>query len=112
MAGVVSALEDALLFQLRALKLPEPVRELAFAKPRRWRFDFAWPDAMLACEVEGGVWSGGRHTRGAGFEADAEKYATALLLGWRVLKVTGKQVASGQAIDWLEQALRPKEQTA
>lgn len=63
------------------------VREHRFCPPRLWRFDFAWPSMALAVEIEGGAFIGGRHTRGAGFRGDAEKYATALLLGWRVLRV-------------------------
>jgi very-short-patch-repair endonuclease len=67
---------------------PMPRRQYCFHPARRWRFDFAWPDAMVAVEVEGGVWTGGRHTRGAGFQADCRKYNAAVLLGWRVLRYT------------------------
>ena len=53
---------------------PELVREHRFAAPRRWRFDFAHLGTKTAIEIEGGTWSGGRHTRGSGFVKDAEKY--------------------------------------
>jgi very-short-patch-repair endonuclease len=92
-----SALEEQFAVQLRALRLPEAQREYVFAKPRRWRFDFAWPDLMVAIEVEGGTWSGGRHTRGSGFEADLQKYNTALMNGWAVLRFSGTMVKSGEA---------------
>lgn len=69
-------------------KLPEFVPEFRFAPPRRWRFDFAWPQHKIALEVEGGVWTKGRHTRGAGFMADIEKYNEAACLGWRVVRTT------------------------
>lgn len=59
---------------------------------------------MIAVEVEGGTWSGGRHTRGDGFEKDCEKYNTAALAGWRVLRFTGAQVQSGIAITVIEGA--------
>ena len=97
--------EDALCLQIRAAGLPEPVREYRFAPPRRFRFDAAYPDRMIAIEVEGGVWTGGRHVRGSGYSADCEKYSIAAILGWRVLRVTTGQVDSGQALAWIEQAL-------
>ena len=72
-----------------------PVREYRFDTTRRWRFDFAWPANCgnadcggVAVETEGGTWSGGRHTRGKGFEADCEKYNAALAQGWLVLRYT------------------------
>ncbi|MDA8355538.1 MAG: hypothetical protein M0Z95_04400 [Actinomycetota bacterium] len=105
--GSGSDLERVLLGQLMAIGLPEPEREYRFHPTRRWRFDLAWPDPRLAVEVEGGTWSGGRHTTGAGFEADAEKYAEAVLAGWRVLRVTGKMIESGRAMALVERALRP-----
>jgi len=101
----MSHLEDLLAFQLRAAGLPTPVRELAFAKPRRWRFDFCWPAHSLALEVDGGSWTGGRHTRGAGVAADCEKACEAAIRGWRVLRVDGDQVRDGRALEWVRRAL-------
>lgn len=99
-------LEMRLLFQLRALGLPEPVREHRFHPVRRWRFDFAWPDRKIAVEVDGGTWSGGRHSRGAGYEKDAEKLNTATLDGWRVLRVTSAMVKDGRAIAVVDDMLK------
>lgn len=98
-----SIAENALAQELKWLNYPEPTREHRFAAPRRWRFDFAWPERMVAVEVEGGTYVRGRHSRGAGFAADCEKYNTAVLLGWRVLRVTPDQITSGQAIFWIGQ---------
>ena len=100
-----SGLEATLSLYIRVNGLPEPEREYRFHPTRRWSFDFVWPDAMLAVEVEGGVWAQGRHTRGAGFIADCEKYNEAALLGWRVLRVTGEHINDGSAIDWIRRAL-------
>lgn len=87
--------------------LPTPMREYPFAKGigRRWRFDFAFPEHKVAVEVEGGAFVGGRHTRGAAFEADCEKYNEAVLLGWRVIRVTPRQVEDGRAVAWLRRVL-------
>jgi very-short-patch-repair endonuclease len=79
-------------------------KEFKFHPTRRWRFDFLL-EGNIALEVEGATWSGGRHTRGSGFEKDAEKYAHALILGYKVLRVTGTQVMKGIAIEWVLQAL-------
>lgn len=97
--------EAELARQIQLTGLPEPVREYAFAKPRRWRFDFAWPEQRVALEVEGGTWSAGRHSRGAGFELDCEKYAEAGIGGWVVIRATTGQVMRGEALRWVERAL-------
>jgi len=52
---------------------------------------------MLAAEIEGGAWTQGRHTRGAGFLKDMEKYNFASILGWSVLRFTPQQVENGEA---------------
>lgn len=67
-------------------------REYRFAPPRRWRFDFAHVMAHVAVELEGGIFSGGRHTRGYGYQADAEKYNHAAAMGWMVFRLTTGQV--------------------
>lgn len=97
----MSALEDKLLFQIRAAGLPKPELEFRFCS-RRWRLDMAWPEKMIACEVEGGIWTNGRHSRGKGFENDCYKYAEALLLGWQVLRVTTDMIKKGEALQYLE----------
>ena len=81
----------------KAMGLPVPVPEFRFAAPRKWRFDFAWPEKKIALEVEGGIWTRGRHTRGSGFLKDMEKYNAAGKLGWRVFRFSPQEVHSGHA---------------
>ena len=102
-----SAIEAEMALHIRALKLPAPEREYKFHPKRRWRFDFAWPAAKppVALEVEGAVWTGGRHVSGSGFTEDCTKYAEATLLGWRVFRATSAQVKSGEAVRWIQEAL-------
>lgn len=83
-----SALEELFAFQATAAGLPPFEREYRFHPTRKWRFDFAWPDRKVACEIEGGAWSNGRHTRGPGFVADCEKYNSANGFGWHVYRFT------------------------
>lgn len=92
--------------QCRLVGVSPPVGEHRFHPTRRWRFDWAWPAQRVALEVEGGVFIRGRHSRGAGMVKDMEKYNAASLLGWRIMRVTPKQVANGEAVqlmrDWLD----------
>ncbi len=97
--------EDELEWHLQAASISY-AREYPFARPRRFRADFfVYPDLLI--EVEGGVWSGGRgrHTSGAGFTRDCEKYNEAVLRGYRVLRFTTEQVSSGLALDTIIKAL-------
>ena len=70
------------------------VAEYRFHPTRKWRFDFACPDAMLAFEIDGGTWTGGRHTTGSGYEKDCEKLNAAAELGWIVLRFLPGQIKS------------------
>lgn len=90
---------------IKAMGVPAPEVEYQFLKERKWRFDFAWPHRKVALEVEGGTFSGGRHTRGMAFEKDCEKYNSAAINGWLVLRVTKHMIEDGRAIDTLVFAL-------
>jgi len=76
---------------LRANGIPFK-REYRFHNVRKWRFDFALTDWWIAIEVEGGIFTKGRHTRGSGFTSDLLKYNAAVTLGWLVLRYTTAQV--------------------
>jgi len=83
----------------------EAVYEYRFHPVRKWRFDVAFPERRVALEIEGAVWTRGRHTRGAGFLGDMEKYNTATQMGWRVYRCTWQEVENGQAVELLKGAL-------
>ena len=102
-----SEYERTLETHIRQVGVPEPVREYRFHPDHQWRFDFAWPDRLIAVEVEGGTWATGRHSRGTGFELDCIKYAEAAIMGWRVVRVTSDMVEDGRAIAIVER-LVPK----
>lgn len=86
--------------------LPAPIMEYQFHASRKWRFDYAWPAQKIALEVEGGVWSGGRHTSPKGFHGDMEKYNSAAVLGWRILRITPKSVGTLIAISLVRDAMK------
>jgi len=123
-----SNLEEKLFFQLTIAGLPEPVKEHVFFEGRRWRFDFCWPDLMIAVECEGiiynhyrpGVRVGGRqagktsqikksrHQTAAGYSKDCEKYNAAAEDGWLVLRYTQKHINSGEALQQIERIVRAR----
>jgi len=90
---------------LRRAGLPTPQMEYTFHPTRRWRFDYAWPDDAIALEVEGGVWTQGRHTRPSGYLGDVTKYNQAAVLGWRLLRVTPDTLETQATIDLIADAL-------
>ncbi len=79
--------------------------EYQFAPPRKWRFDFACPGKSIAIEIEGGVWVNSRHVRGSGYIKDMEKYNTAAVMGWKVLRFTPDQLMTNKTIETIKSAL-------
>lgn len=97
--------EQTLSLHLKSAKI-EFEKEFKFCAERKWRADFHITGKMILVEVEGGIWSNGRHTRGKGYIADMEKYNTAQNLGYRVLRYSTEQVMSGVAIKQIENLVR------
>ena len=93
---------------LRESNLPEPVVEYQVDPERRWRFDYAWPLQCVALEVEGGVWTGGRHIRGSGYLHDMEKYNRAALDGWLVLRCTPDTLTKRDTLAMLSKAINTR----
>lgn len=100
-------LEAMFLMQLRALGLPEPQREYKFHKTRKWRFDFAYPEKMIAIEIDGGTYSRkSRHTSPIGYRKDCEKINTATALNWRVFRFDTNMVRTLVAINFMADVLK------
>lgn len=85
----------------------EVVREYRFDADRRFRFDYALPDLLIAIEIDGGVWmdGGGRHNRAAGFLTDLEKLNLAASKGWRVLRFTHQNKFLKSNIDIIKKTI-------
>lgn len=106
--GLVSRASLPLDRQCQLAGLPMPTPEFRFHPTRRWQFDWAFHAERLAIEIEGAAFKsgGGRHTRGAGFRKDLEKYAEAAILGWRIVRVLPEDIGNGKALGWIERALK------
>lgn len=95
--------------------MPAFSRETQFAPGRQWAFDIAWPTLMVALEYEGNTWAQtngenakskfSRHTVGAGYRGDVDKYNTAASLGWLVIRVTADMVRDLAYLDPLLTAI-------
>lgn len=93
--------------------VPEPQREFKFARPdREWRFDFAWPDRGIALEVEGGIYTRGRHVRPKGFLKDMEKYNSAAARGWLVFRCTPQTLDTLTTVEMVKLAYELRSPTA
>jgi very-short-patch-repair endonuclease len=83
--------------------------EYRFAAPRKWRFDYLLGD-KTAIEIEGGIFSRGRHTRGVGYEKDLEKYREAAIRGYKVLRFSTGEVLNGTAREFIKKHCTEKTQ--
>ncbi|MFC2996753.1 DUF559 domain-containing protein [Acinetobacter sichuanensis] len=95
---VVSEGEAKLAQHLKSYKI-EFQTEFQFNPERKWRADFYILGSKVLIEVEGGIWSNGRHTRAQGYLGDIEKYNSAQELGYSVYRYSTEQVKSGKAIE-------------
>ncbi|PAM23902.1 hypothetical protein CEJ65_20640, partial [Acinetobacter baumannii] len=64
--------------------------------------------SKIMIEVEGGIWSGCRLTRGKVYLGDMEKYNSAAMMGFTVLRFSTEQVKAGVAIKQIEQLVGEK----
>jgi very-short-patch-repair endonuclease len=85
-------------------------REFRFCPERRWRADYRLKAVMLhgmqiLIEIDGAVYSMGRHTRGAGREADMRKINKAQALGYMVLSFSTTMVLRGETRSFLQEHL-------
>jgi hypothetical protein len=95
--------------QLDLAGLPIPASEITFAPPRRWRFDWAYQDRRIAIEYQGGNYTGkGGHNTVKGLKNDYEKFSEAAIRGWMLILIDSGSVRSGQAVTWVERALRAR----
>ncbi len=81
-----------LLFDVQLEQAGLPAADLKdcalVGSPKAWRYDRIWTAQGVIVEIEGGVWSQGRHTRGKGFIEDCTKYNWATSQGWRLFRFT------------------------
>ena len=83
-------------------------REFVFAPPRKWRADWRVNGTRILLEFEGGLFADSKigHGNVGGILRDIEKYNAAAIAGWTVIRITPKFIPNGQALKWVEDALK------
>lgn len=59
---------------------------------RKFRLDFAHPDALVGVEISGGIWRKGAHSSGRGLIRDYEKLNLCQMNGWIVFQLSSQQI--------------------
>jgi hypothetical protein len=88
----MTPMHTAMVLALLRERWPDAVPEHRFAPGRRWRFDFAVPSLLVAVEINGAIWTAGRHSRGSGLLKEYEKMRAAAILGWRVMPFATSEI--------------------
>lgn len=96
---------QVVLAWFRECGLPEPVPEFRFHTERKWRFDWAWVEQGVALEVQGSIFTQGRHTRGAALLKEWEKLNEAAAAGWRVLYCQPADLCTTATADVIRRAI-------
>jgi len=65
---------------------------------RKWRWDFVV--LQWAIEIQGAVFTTGKHTRGLGYTRDCEKMRAAVTAGYYPVYFTSQEVLKGVARSW------------
>jgi very-short-patch-repair endonuclease len=85
-------------------------KEYKFSSARRWRADYCHTDTRTIIELEGGIYSGGRHVRAEGYRSDVEKYNAAAMLGYTVLRLGTGQVDAAHVAEIADYVRRQMQQ--
>jgi hypothetical protein len=91
---------------------PALTKEYKFSAARRWRLDYYIErgDVRIGVELEGGLYSGGRHSRPEGYRNDIEKYNAAAMAGITVLRLGTGQVDAAHVAEIADYVRRQMKQ--
>jgi len=89
---------DFFIMTCKNLGLFEFIPEYKFHPTRKWRIDYADPFIKLGVEIQGAVWTIGRHNRPTGYIKDMEKFNAMNELGWHLLLYQPKKIDFDQIL--------------
>ena len=83
--------------------------EWYFHPERKWRFDYACPELKIAIEVDGGIFTGGRHSGGVGQLKDMAKMNAAASAQWLVFHATPDDMFDIQLRNFVSEAIKSRQ---
>jgi hypothetical protein len=92
----------------KATGLPTPIPEYKFAAPeRQYRADFAFLEARIIVEIDGGVWrkGGGAHSHPTNILRDMERTNEASIRGWRLMRFTPEELNKAATFGKIKEAI-------
>lgn len=88
--------------------LPKPKREFKYAKNRKLRVDFAYPEKKFGIEIDGGIYSRQAHGSISGILNDIERNNQAALNGWTIIRIPSDKCLLTKYIDLVEKVYKMK----
>lgn len=97
-----------LVQQCQVVGLPPLIPEFKMFEGRRFKADFRVGTTRILVEYEGGIFRKTKqgHDSVTGILRDITKYNLCAIDGWIVIRVTAKHVETGQALAWIEAAVK------
>ena len=89
----------------REIGLLQPIPEYPCIPGRKHRLDYAWPDHRVGLEIDGGMFTGGRHGGSPSAVRDVWKRNELTVRGWRGIHVAPSQLWKAQTWTWLRALL-------
>jgi very-short-patch-repair endonuclease len=95
--------------EFSAIPVWESDYEKRYAKSKRskrYRADFAHPQARVAIEIQGGTWNRGRHVQATGYARDARKFNLCQLSEWQVFLLVTETATDAAVLQEIAQHIR------
>ena len=77
-------------------------------RSKRYRADFAHPEARVTIEVQGGTWNRGRHVQATGYARDARKFNLCQLSDWQVFLLVTETATDKAVLQEIAEHIRSK----
>ena len=84
--------DESFLQVLKQLNLPVPHKEYRYARKRKFRVDFAYPEIRMGIEIDGGIFNKKAHGSITGILNDIDRNNTAAMEGWTMIRIPSSHI--------------------